>query len=343
MLIRSLREEEKQLYNRVVNHPLQSWEWGDFRTKTGLKVERVGFFDKGKLTRAYQVTFHHLPVLNRQVGYLPKGFMPDEEQLASLQQVAKNYGALFIKLEPQIMEKVGTPSAHFQIAKFLQDHGARPGRPLFTKYTFVIDLHHSQDQLFSALTAKTRYNVNLAYKRGVRIYQDSSQTGLENYLKLLAETTHRQQFYAHSPDYFRVMWPILTQSGLMKIFHAIYQDQVISSWIMFEFNRVLYYPYGASSREHREVMANNLLMWEMIRYGQAQGCTKFDLWGALGPEPDPQHPWFGFHRFKAGYGGDLYESVGTYDLINDPRLYPIFRLAENWRWKFLRLKAKLGL
>jgi len=65
------------------------------------------------------------------------------------------------------------------------------------------------------------------------------------------------------------------------------------------------------------------------------------MWGSLGPDPDPKSPWSGFHRFKKGYGGELVEFIGSYDLVNDYPMYKIYTLAENLRWKFLRLKKKL--
>ena len=52
MLVRELREEEREKFNQVVGHPLQSWEWGEFRKTTGTKVSRIGFFDQGKLQKA---------------------------------------------------------------------------------------------------------------------------------------------------------------------------------------------------------------------------------------------------------------------------------------------------
>ncbi len=343
MLIRPLREEEKHLYNQVVHHPLQSWEWGEFRKRTGLKVERLGIFEGGRLTKAVQASFHPIPVLGKTAGYVPKGYMPDEEQLAALHQLAKAHNALFIKLEPNVANQVGTPSAHQDVAAFLQENDARFGRPLFTKYTFLIDLTKSEDELFSQLNSKTRYNVNLAHKKGVTIHEDTSEAGMEQYLKILEETTKRQGFYAHGPEYFRTMWQTLGTSGMLRIFHASYQGQVLTTWVMFMFNKTLYYPYGASLRVHRDVMANNLMMWEMIQFGKQNGCTSFDLWGSLGPKPDKNHPWFGFHRFKKGYGGTLVESIGTYDLVEDARFYPLFRIVENLRWKWLRLRATLPI
>jgi lipid II:glycine glycyltransferase (peptidoglycan interpeptide bridge formation enzyme) len=343
MLIRPLRQEDKDSYNKIVNHPLQSWEWGQFRKATGTTVERLGFFEKGKIKKGLQVTFHKVPKISRTIGYYPKGFMPEENQLDALKQLGRKNQALFIKMEPNISQKVGVPSAHKQISQFLEKHDSVPGRPLFTKYTFVLDISKPEEELFAKLTSKTRYNVNLAAKKGVVIYENSTSEGMEQYIKILKETTSRQGFYAHGPEYFRKMWQELSKSGMIKIFQAVYQDKILASWIIFIFNDVIYYPYGASSREHRDVMASNLMMWEMIRYGKLQGCHKFDMWGSLGENPDKKDPWYGFHRFKKGYGGELNEFIGTYDLVTDFALYQPFRLADNLRWKWLRLKTKLNI
>jgi len=343
MLIRSIRSEEKKLYNLVVSHPLQSWEWGEFREKTGVKVERLGFFEGEKLIKGLQVTFHNIPVpgINQTIGYLPKGFTPDQDQLSALKQLATKHNALFIKLEPNILQNTNI-SPHFsQLVKLFEKNNAVKGRPLFTKYTFQLDLSLSKDQLFANLQSKTRYNVNLAYKKGVKIFENSTEEGMEQYIQILEETKSRQGFYAHTPDYFRKIWKSFGKSGAVKIFNAVYQDTIVVSWIMFLFNDVLYYPYGASRSVHRNVMASNLMMWEMIRFGKESGCHSFDMWGSLGPKPDPKNPWFGFHRFKKGYGGQLMESVGSYDLVMNYPIYKLYRIGEELRWKWLRLKTHL--
>jgi len=343
MLIRVVKQEEQALFDQVVNHPLQSWNWGDFRKTTGVAVERLGFYENGKLTKGLQVTFHPIPMLGKTAGYLPKAFTPDENQLAALKTLGEQHNALFIKLEPNVAaQAVQAKTIHQPIRQFLLSHECKSGRPLFTKYTFELDLTPDEETLFANLNSKTRYNTRLAKKKGVKIVENTSQEGLNIYLKILSETTSRQGFYAHSPDYFQKMWNQLGTSGIMRIFNAVYQEKVLVSWIVFIFNNVLYYPYGASTREHREVMASNLMMWEIIKFGKQAGCTKFDMWGSLGPEPNPKNPWYGFHRFKEGYGGTLMEFAGTYDLVLNPILYTLFRKVDNLRWKILRLIKKIG-
>jgi len=117
---------------------------------------------------------------------------------------------------------------------------------------------------------------------------------------------------------------------------------VLTAWILLKLNKTLYYPYGASSREHRELMANNLMMWEVIKFGKKEGCDLFDMWGSLGPDPDKNDPWYGFHRFKEGYGAELVEFVGSWDLVINPALYWIYRSGNKMRWMVLRLKKKFS-
>jgi lipid II:glycine glycyltransferase (peptidoglycan interpeptide bridge formation enzyme) len=212
---------------------------------------------------------------------------------------------------------------------------------MFTRYSFVIDLNQSEDQLMANLKSKTRYNVRLAQTSGVTVTEDNSKEAFEDYIRLWKQTTRRQAFYAHDETYHRKMWTHMRRDQIAHLLKAVYQGETLAVWIVFVMSGVLYYPYGASSRKHKDVMANNLLAWEAIRFGKGLGCHRFDMWGSLGPNPDQKDPWYGFHRFKEGYGGQLMEFVGTYDYVADPQRYLVFTKIDNLRWKFLRLRSKL--
>ena len=87
------------------------------------------------------------------------------------------------------------------------------------------------------------------------------------------------------------------------------------------------YLYGASSSEHRNLMATYALQWEAIRISKEKGCTEYDMFG-ISPGPDPSHPLYGLYKFKTGFGGKLYHSLGCWDypLISDK--YNEFRSSE---------------
>lgn len=344
MLVREVLEKEKEQFNQLATHPLQSWEWGEFREKTGKKVIRLGVFEEKKLKTGYQLTVHPLPKTSSCILYFPKGPMPDKVMLEALAKVGRQEGAILVKMEPNVGGPINENikiSGYEEIKKFLLQNGCRPGRPLFTPYTFQIDLTKDEKELLAAMHSKTRYNIRLAARHGVEVVEDNSPSAFKIYLKLMIETTKRQRFYAHTPDYHQKMWEILKPAGITHLFLARYKGEVLAAWIFFTFNNILYYPYGGSSRKHKEAMPAYAMMWEAIKFGKKIGCHTFDLWGSLGPNPDPKDPWFGFHRFKTGFGGKLIEFIGTYDLVINSRLYPLYNLAESLRWKVLRIKARL--
>lgn len=340
MTVLPVTGEKRKEFNAVISHPLQSYEWGEFREKTGVKVIRRGFYEGPTLLSALQLTIHKIPYTRWTIGYLPKGTMPTKEHIHELKKISIQEQCIFIQLEPNI------PSSSETISS-LQALGLQPSfHPLFTKYTFQLDLTQSEEDLRKHMHPKTRYNVRIAQKHGIQIQEEHTHQAFKEYLRLTQETTKRQGFYAHTPDYHTTMWETLHKhsDGLSAVLLiAWYTPEssppvALTAWVLFILHDTLYYPYGASSSSYREVMSSNLMMWEAILYGKKKGLKKFDMWGSLGPEASKNDPWYGFHRFKAGYGPQLLEFVGSFDLIISPQLYFLYKVANSLRWVYLKMR-----
>lgn len=303
---------------------MQSREWGKFRELTGLRVVREGDI---------QVTIHKIPYTSWNIGYAPKGPMPTTEQAKTLNRIANENKCIFIKCEPKIERDTENNTQ----VETLRKLGFVEGRSLFTKHNFVLDVTLSEEELRANFKQKTRYNIKVAEKKGVKVEIDDSEDAFERYLELTEETTKRQGFYAHGRGYHKKMWNVLNKANIAHLLVAKYEGEIITTWVLFKYGDTLYYPYGASTREHREVMANNLVMWEAIKLAKSWGLKYLDMWGALGPDADPKDPWYGFHTFKAGYGARAVEYIGTWDYVAKPMLYKIYRLVEKLRWKILKI------
>jgi hypothetical protein len=307
---------EKDTFNTHASHPLQTWEWGEFRKKTGNIVYR---------TKSYQLTIHPIPLFkNFKVGALIKGPTPTPELLKELRQIAKEQNLIFTKMEPNVL-------MNKKDVAFLKKSGAVRGKTLFTPTSFWIDLEKSEEELLKSFHSKTRYNIRLSERHGVKVTEDNSDKAFETFLKLYRETTQRQKFYAHNEKYFRLMWKELQPSGIARILTANYKGETLVSWIIFVWKDFLYYPYGASTDKYKQVMAPNAMMWETILYGKKLGLKTFDLWG--------REEGKGFTKFKEGYNPEVVEFLGTWDLPTSP-LYKAYTYAERLRWKILRIKSK---
>jgi lipid II:glycine glycyltransferase (peptidoglycan interpeptide bridge formation enzyme) len=339
-----ITENERADYNSVVSHPLQSYEWGQFREKTGVKVIRRGLLKNGKIIDGFTLTLHKVPKTKFTVGYLPKGNVPTVEVLKELKRIGRENNCIFIQLEPNVTDNLK-----------LKTENLKPSfHPLFTKYTFVLDITKSEEELLKNMHPKTRYNIRVAEKHGVKVAEQTSDEAFKEYLRLTEETTSRQKFFAHTPSYHAKMWETLkTENSKLKtqnenglaahLLTAIYKpddgnEEMLAAWILFVFHDHLYYPYGASSSKFRKTMASNLIMWEAIKFGKKHNLKFFDMWGALGYPADTKDKWYGFHKFKEGYGGKHTEFVGSYDLVINPTLYRLYKIADKTRWAFLRVK-----
>jgi lipid II:glycine glycyltransferase (peptidoglycan interpeptide bridge formation enzyme) len=342
MSITPISSEQRDQFNTVVSHPLQSYEWGEFREKTGVKVIRRGVFKGNKLVEGFQLTIHKVPKTSFTIGYLPKGFIPTKEIIQELKQIGKEEQCIFIQLEPNIVKSVNGTATKDADWDYKGLGLTSAAHPLFTKYTFILDLTKSEEDLLKDMHQKSRYNIKVAKKHNVVVKQDNSEKAFEEYWRLTEETTTRQKFYAHTKRYHELQWqtfPHAAGQGLSShLFTASYEGKVLTTLLFFVFNDTLYYPYGASSSEHRNVMHSNIAMWEGIRFGHELGLKKFDMWGALGPNPDPKDPWLGFHTFKEKFGPDHIEFLGSYDLVINPLLYQSYKVADKLRWFYLKLK-----
>lgn len=339
-IVREIENNEKTAYDKLAGHPIQSWEWGEFRKRTGKRVVRLGLYDGKRLKEGWQLTIHLIPHTNFKLGVFSKGPKPYKEMLTALREFAQKENLIFIRMEPNIVKSDKRSLVAKQLKQkvkngeeLLRRYGARPGRPFFTTSTFLLDLTKPEEELLRTMHPKTRYNIKVAQRHGVEVIEDDSKEAFETYLDLTHETTKRQGFYAHTQEYHRLMWELLHPAGIARLLTARYKEEIISAWILFVWKDTLYYPYGASSNKYRNVMVNYAMMWEAIKFGKKLALKKFDFWG--------REEGKGYTRFKEGFAPQVAEFLGTWDLIINPVFYNLYRIAEEILWKMLKLPLPL--
>jgi len=95
-----------------------------------------------------------------------------------------------------------------------------------------------------------------------------------------------------------------------------------------------WYLYGASSEQHRNLMAAYLLQWESIQWAKGQGCTEYDLYGIPDHDEEELEAQFsnrsdglwGVYRFKRGFGGQIQRHCQAWEKVYGFIPYSIFKL-----------------
>ncbi len=326
------------------SHLLQSWEWGELKTRYGWQPARYLWMEGERPRAAAAVLTRRPGRWPAAVTYVPKGPVLDyadgallEQVLAHLEVAARRQGAMFIKIDPDVRADTEVGK---NVTELLHRRGWRFSREQIQfRNTLLLDLNRSPDELMEGMKSKWRYNVRLAVRKGVSVRR-GTLADLPLLYQMYAETAARDGFIIRTEPYYRDAWGMFIEAGLAQPLIAEVEGEATAMVIIFRFARRAWYMYGASRDLHREKMPNHLLQWEAIRWAQEQGCTVYDMWGA--PEQlDATDPLWGVYRFKQGFGGEYVRYIGAWDFPVS-RLGHLFytvimpRVLDVMRWRYWR-------
>ena len=371
---------ESQIWNSIIAslpdpHFLQTYEWAQVKAKYGWQPVYLVWDQAGKLhvesnpSRLASLSLSASAaalILKRQIIrggfaarlailYSPKGPLLDltdsalkERVLSDLQAFARKQGAVFLKMDPDVVLGSGIPASEGEVVNphgqdVLSDLKRRGWRyssdQIQFKNTVLIDLASSEEQLLARMKQKTRYNIRLAEKKGVNL-RIGSQDDFGMLYKMYAETSVRDGFVIRDEEYYQTVWHTFmanTQSPASNLQSPIsnYQspltepliaevDRVpVAAIFVFYFAGRACYVYGMSREMHREKMPSYLLQWEAMKRAKARGCSVYDLWGA--PEVfDESDSMWGVYRFKEGLGGRVVRTLGAWDFAPNPFWYKLY-------------------
>jgi lipid II:glycine glycyltransferase (peptidoglycan interpeptide bridge formation enzyme) len=338
MSVRLAPVQDRMSWNRVAgrlpgSHVLQSWEWGEFKSRYGWSPRRMVWRDEaGQEVAAAQVLERRSGRLARlRVLYCPRGPLVDWSDaelrrvvLTDLASLAREPGTVMLRIDPEIPTacdegappRPSIPGLHDDLARC----GWRAGRDQVQfRNTLVLDLDRDEPALLAAMHPKTRYNIRIAQRHGLSV-RAGSAADVELLYRMYAETSLRDRFVIREPAYYAALWGDFQAGGRAQLFVAEMQSKAIAGLVLFTFGQTAWYLYGMSTSQHRDTMPNHRLQWEAIRWARAQGLQRYDFWGA--PEQlTPSDPMWGVYRFKQGFGPRLQCTLGALDTTHRPALY----------------------
>lgn len=298
----------------MYRHIIQSKEWANFKRQYGTKVITVGDVN---------YTIHYIPKTKFAYAYCPK-INPHEVNWDKLINSVREQNCFAIKIDvPNVME--GTKEQReaqniFDTRKGFQ----KSSKNTFTKNNVIINLDQKVEELWNNLHPKHRYNIKYAQKHGVTLREATNENDYNIFFDLMSATAKRQHFLIHPNSYYKSIWELFHPQGLAHILIAEYEGKPLAAWMLFTYQDVLYYPYGASSDELRNLQASNFIGWEAIQFGKKMGCHIFDMWGACKDINNTKDPEWGFTNFKLKFGGKLVTYMDSYDFVIDRKIYNAF-------------------
>lgn len=319
---------------------LQTGWWAAFKAGHGWKPLGFRLAREGRPDRPLSVLVRRLP-LGAALAYVPHAEVESAE-LEALGRALRPFlpaGTLCVRWDLLTGTRIsaGTSAAEDEADARISDPLPAPlPRPLRKPPadvqppdTVVVRLGGDEEML-GRMHKKTRYNIRLAEKKGVTV-ERSGVEALGEWYALYRETADRDKISIHSEAYYR---DLFAHAPRLTLWLARWEGKLLAGNIVLVHGRQAVYLYGASSNEHRNLMAPYALQWAAMRDCRDQGAVEYDLFG-IPPTDDPSHPMHGLYRFKNGFGGDRVHRHGAWDTVYRPLVWTLWTKADALRvWYF---------
>lgn len=181
------------------------------------------------------------------------------------------------------------------------------------------------DELWLDYKHKVRKNVNKAHRSGLEVEVDYDGSRLDDFLDIYRGTMQRrdaEDFYYFDRKFFETL--IKDLSGSFAFFHAIWDQQVVSTELVLLSKSHMYSFLGGTRVDAFDMRANDLLKHSIVEWGVEKGKKAYVLGGGY-------ECGDGIFNYKMSFApnGQMPFRVGS--SIYDPALYTsLVRAREQW-------------
>jgi lipid II:glycine glycyltransferase (peptidoglycan interpeptide bridge formation enzyme) len=320
VIIRKINQQKEldPYIEKLARSPLlQSWYWGEVLKKDGHSVDRISVMKGDRLMCV--ATMYTVEVPFGEYVSIPRGPIWFGVQSAEAWDELVKYirgkfpEAIFIRVESEV---------EIDALKNQTVHETAPNQP---RDEWAVELDKGEEDILVSMKQKTRYNIRLAQKKGVKV-RKLEPGEVPAAFELLKETAKRQHITIHSKKHFISIsdQPFATWMG------AFFEGTLIAAHQLISFGDTVTYLHGGSSREHQKVMAPHFLHWREIQLAKHEGFQYFNF-GGIAPHNADTHPLANITRFKKSFGGRALHYPTGYDIVLRAGKYRYFTLGKRIR------------
>jgi lipid II:glycine glycyltransferase (peptidoglycan interpeptide bridge formation enzyme) len=221
--------------------------------------------------------------------------------MKKLKNSLKKYKPLFIQIQPFAFNNSRKIQTGLKIA------------PLIPTKTIWLNLTKTKKDLLKQMKSKTRYNINLAIRKKLKV--EIITGGLTNpkQLKKFYDLWKKNKpFNLIFKPAIKELKYLVSSFGNKCFFVFVYpqpgslknQNQLLAACLVLCSQNMVFYWHNCSADLGKKFMAPSLCIWEAIKQSKKRGFQIFDFEGIFDSQlPKSFSGWKGFTRFKQGFGG----------------------------------------
>ncbi len=275
-----------------------------------------------------------LPYIGKYL-YVPRGPLIPQELFGQINQkelldLARTKKYIFLRVEPQ------SELLQEQLAKVFGRRFHKASHDIQPRETLMLNITRNEETLLAEMKSKTRYNIRLAEKHGIRIEETRDQQDREAFFDLLTKTAARKDIHFHPRAYYEKFLEYFDHETC-ELLVAKKEEEVLAGILILYYRDTAYYLHGGSNDHGRKYMAPHLLQWEAIKRARARGITQYDFGGVAIREASPQgKDWAGITRFKQGFAPTTETLLfpGAYDIVIDSKRYKLYQVLRTLKTLF---------
>jgi lipid II:glycine glycyltransferase (peptidoglycan interpeptide bridge formation enzyme) len=166
--------------------------------------------------------------------------------------------------------------------------------PLLHYYTHMLNFDQSKEKIFKSFRGSTRRNIRKAAKEHVHVKILNSFDALKKFYRLHCITRKHHGVPPQPFLFFKKIHDHVLSKNYGIVVLGYFREKVIAAAVFFHFGNKAIYKYGASDKNYQNLRANNLIMWQALKWYLKRGYQEFSFGRT---EPDNR----GLLQFKDGW------------------------------------------
>jgi len=298
----------------------QTREWANYLQQIGWRSLRI-FNSQFSIFNYLHI--RKMPLLPFSVAKLQR--LRGDVNFEGVEELCKKHRVVVLYYEPNLSNQVSPKSAsttgqavisNHGIQKQLRQLGFRKAKSSYLpRKTIWLDLKKSKRKLLSGMKAKTRYNIGLARRRGVKtkIYSGKEVTKpglvLDSFFDLLRQNARRLGIFPLPRKWLEGQLRAFGTKCFVVL--AFSKGELVAGNFFMVSSNTCFYSHNGSTETGRKLAAPTLCTWNGVMEAKERKLNIFDFDGIYDGRSALKR-WRGFTRFKQGFGGKEIAFDGMY-------------------------------
>jgi len=195
----------------------------------------------------------------------------------------------------------------------------------------LVDLTQGSENLWNSMVSTRRKQIQRGFRRGVEaeIVNKSDEASLLACYTILSDLYRKIKLPLPSYQFIHNAVLASDQKHFVLCYVLRHETEIIGFRMVLCYKDIIYDWFAASREEHYDKYPNDILPWEVMKWGAENGYRVFDFGGAGHPGKE-----YGVRDYKLKFGGSLV-NYGRYHYIHSPIKMAIaetgFRLLQKFK------------